>query len=467
MTVRPRLLGIFSIFFLICVFSVHASAQAFEKQAGTTTGSNEKIFILPFRNDTDVRQYFNADIYKKIFFRSFYAYIGVIPLTGFDYIFTNETEVSASDVKAFAARERAKLVIYGSYRLTGYRSKPNINVEVIAYDPASDANIFRKTYEASTELEIFESINSMIADVMKNALKIDITNFVSINLQDFRIQKGSYSLYLNDRFISSLSNSSFSQTLKVIPEKNYGIILKNDSNNRIVMKKDVRMAPGSFTNITYSGYCTVKVETIKLKERMKNYNLYLDGLPVSENQVISNVSVEYPHSFLMTDNLNITNYTENFDLYDGQIEIIKPEGNGFRSLHFELLFLDYDMATLSLQYLPFNRYFWAAGDLGLSFILTNQSSSTFISPMIEAGYYLFGNSESLVHVGAGLILRANFVVTQGSNPPITSQGTPLLNYGIFINAAYSLFTVRPECYVYLDENGNVRFAFTAVLGICF
>lgn len=422
----------------------------------------EKVFILPFKNETEIKQYFNADIYKKIFSRSFYAYLSVIPESDMDFIFTNETEAQDSDARDFAVRSGAQLIIFGKYHLTGYKAKPDINVEVSVYDAAAGIVIFRKTYETSTEQQIFDSINRMIEEVMVKALKIEIKRAATLEFRDFRLENRIYRLYVNDKLIASPSNSDFSMELRVIPGTNYTILLKNESGSRILLKKTVILSPDASTNIGYKGFGTVRIGGITSGEIMKKYHIYLDGVPAGENYSATNVRVDVPHSLLMTDDMNKTNYYRDFDLYDGETVTINPEASGFQRLHVELIVLDYDIATLFLEIFPIDSHIYAGIGSGFSFINSDQDAVYFISPMIETGYYIIGDAGSAFRIGAGLIFRANFVKYQGA---ASGLDIPLFNYGIFASADYMFISLRPECYIYIDADRKFQFSFALSAGL--
>ncbi len=204
------------------VFSKESGNPGNEPAAG-----REKVVILPFHNDTDTRQYLNSGLFRKIFSRYFFTFISILPVIDVpDMGKDNGIALSSSNIQAFSDREKARIVIYGRYRLTGPKAEPKIIAQLVAYDGTGRTNIFNKTYETTTGPDVFEDIDAMISEVMKGALNIDVKNIAAINFRNFRIANETYRLYVNDRLVASPSNTNFSLVLKVMPETNYSILLK-------------------------------------------------------------------------------------------------------------------------------------------------------------------------------------------------------------------------------------------------
>ena len=223
------------------------------------SGKREKVVILPFQNDTDTKQFKNSGVFRKIFSRTFFTFISILPVIDVpDMGRTNDIAVSFSNIQAFSDSEKARIVIYGRYRLSGPKANPKIIAELTAYDGAGRTNIFSKIYETTTGPDVFEDIENMISEVMKSSLNIDVKNIAAINFMNFRIANETYQLYVNGRLIASPSNTNFSLVLRVMPQTNYSILLKQPG-GRTVLKTDVRLALNGSTNIGYSGYGSVRI----------------------------------------------------------------------------------------------------------------------------------------------------------------------------------------------------------------
>jgi hypothetical protein len=188
--------------FNYAIFSFFIFAAAVYPQEQSSR--REKVLILPFQNGSDTNQYVNSGIFREIFSRSFYTFISILPVIDVPDIGNKGgTEVSSSNIGALADREKARIVIYGSYRFSGSNAEPHIVAELTAYDGIGRTNIFNKTYETTTGPEVFDDIDKMIGEVMKGALNTDVKNVAAINFRDFRIANETYLLYINDRLIAS------------------------------------------------------------------------------------------------------------------------------------------------------------------------------------------------------------------------------------------------------------------------
>ncbi len=430
------------------------------------SGKREKVLVLPFRNESDTKQYVNSGIFQEIFSRSFYSFISLLPVIEVpDIGKTRGLTASSSNIRDFADREQARIVIYGSYRFTGTKTNPRIQARLTAYDGPGRTNIFNKTYETSTGAEVFDDIDMMISEVMKGALDIDVKNIAAIRFKDFRIADETYLLYVNGRLVASPSNTNFSLILKIMPETNYSILLKQKTGERTVLKKDVRLGLNGSTNISYFGSGSVRIGGIYLKDRLKSYAVFFDGRQSAENSYLTNVLTDYTHNVLLVENLTNTNYSTNFDLYDNQEVSLTPAAGPYGSLHLELLTLDFDMASLLLEYFPFDRYFFVQAGSGFYTVNEFNTQYYYISPLLEIGYYWVGDMAYNFRIGTGIIGRVN--VAYSPSGPVPDVITPaLFNLGLFVSVDFYFITVRPECYFYY-ENGKANFTYAVAAGIHF
>src|SRR5208283_951209 len=101
MLIKILLFAILSLSFYITAYSEELSTK------------REKVIILPFRNESDTKQYANSGIFM---------------------------EVSSSNIEAFSDRQKARIVIYGRYSFSGDKSNPKIAAMLTAYDGAGRTN---------------------------------------------------------------------------------------------------------------------------------------------------------------------------------------------------------------------------------------------------------------------------------------------------------------------------------------
>lgn len=335
-------------------------------------------------------------------------------------------------------------------------------MDLTAYDSIGRTNIFNKTYKTTTGIEIFDDIDNMISEVLKGAMNIDMKNIAAIHFMDFRIANENYMLYINDRLIASPSNTNFSLILKIIPEKNYSIVLKQADGDRTVLKTDVRLPQNGSTNIGYAGSGNVSIGGIAFKDRLKTYSLYFDNGRVSENSFISNIPTDFNHELVIVADSKYTNYYTNFNLYDSKTAQVNASAVAYGSLHAEVIGPDFNIASLIIQYFPFGRYFCIGAGAGFcdSALAVPGTSFLYVSPLVDLEYYLIGDMSYDFRASFGLIGRYDIAV---NGPGLALP----VDVGAFISIDYLFFTIRPECYVYRDDSGNYNFLFTAAAGIHF
>jgi hypothetical protein len=246
-----------------------------------------------------------------------------------------------------------------------------------------------------------------------------------------------------------------------MPETNYEVILKQEAGDRTVLKTDVKLSLNGLTNINYRGFGSAGIGGIFMKDRLKAYDLFYNGKQVLENSYFSNVPTGITHNLVVVENIKTTNCDTNFDIYDNQVKWIYPGAGPYGQLHAVMLSLDFDYASLLIEYFPFDRYFFCGAGAGFY----TGAGIYYISPEAEAGYYLIGDMNYAFRLGAGITGRANLAFSgQGSLPP--SAVPALFDAGVFISLEYYFITVRPECLFY-NNNGIPGLGFGVAAGLHF
>ncbi len=154
--------------------------------------SRNKMIFLPFNNNSDLKMYANSDLFRDIFSRSLYASIrNYSNENSLNYFFASENGIAASNIQSFCDSENARFAVYGNYRFQGDKSSPKIIVELAVYDAEKKTNIFNKTYQTATGQSVFNDIDLMIAEVIKNAkvitgktIVISPTNQTPVNVSN-------------------------------------------------------------------------------------------------------------------------------------------------------------------------------------------------------------------------------------------------------------------------------------------
>jgi len=199
---------IFIIFIFLNFFYFLFSQESIEKE---NIVKQQKLLIFPFENLSDEKVYSASDTYKKIFFYSFSSYIGMVPFIDFP----KPEEIAAigkitkENLRNVAIKQNASIIIYGNYYFSGKDKDTFINIKLFAYSSEKNTNIFEKSYKAPPNADVFETIDEMIADVLKSTLNLDTRNVSLIKFNNFTIANEVYNLYIDDKLIASPSNTNF------------------------------------------------------------------------------------------------------------------------------------------------------------------------------------------------------------------------------------------------------------------
>jgi hypothetical protein len=454
---------IFIIFIFLNFFYFLFSQESIEKE---NIVKQQKLLIFPFENLSDEKVYSASDTYKKIFFYSFSSYIGMVPFIDFP----KPEEIAAigkvtkENVRDVAIKQNASIIIYGNYYFSGKGKDTFININLFAYSSEKNANIFEKSYKAPPNADVFETIDEMIADVLKSTLNLDTRNVALIKFNNFTIANEVYNLYIDDKLIASPSNTNFNLSLRIIPQRDYHIVMKRNRDNRVVMDTTVRLNKSEITNIGYMGYSSIIVSKIKHKDRWKKYNLYIDDKPVKENFTISNIPVGI-HRFVLKEGDTKELQRVDFELFDGKPHRIEPEVKAPFFVHTEIYTLDFNMGNVALDFF-ITRYLWLGAGVGFSwFTKENVADFYIINPFVFAGYYLWGDMFYDFRVGIGLTAKGNFLLS--SFQIDKNLNLPMLYYGAFLSFEYSFLFIKPVFYFYFDKDNNIKYAITTGIGVKF
>jgi hypothetical protein len=133
------------------------------------------FMVVPFENKSDITNYKTSDNIKIIMYNSLYSFIRIIPNVN---LLDNQSVGSVpAALSSNSISNEADVTVYGDYSLSGDPIEPllALNLKIRVKDKIKEEQkvIFEKTYKSPTDIEIFDSIDRMIADVVKTVFKFN------------------------------------------------------------------------------------------------------------------------------------------------------------------------------------------------------------------------------------------------------------------------------------------------------
>ena len=439
------LLVIILVWTVTCIMYAETTVQVHND----SDSKKAKVLILPFENKVNVSKFKNSELVRAITFRSFYTFIGIIPSINVpdEKILTN-ISYTKDTVSKVAEDQSADFVIYGDYSFEGSKNSPKVIYNLYLYSRKDSTNALSKKYVTTTEAEIFDTIDDMISQVMKSSLNIDV-NIANVYFNGFTIGTERYSLFVNDKLVSEISNSDFNFNLKVLPDNDYKIIIRREWDKKDVEEAVVNLKQYKSITISHNAFAKLKINEVGNKDRNKTYTILLDNSPIPGNSYLSNFAAGQTHTIAVMDNKSNTVYKDTFFIHDGEEKTISSSEKTPGIVHFKVYSLDANFATIGADFF-FSRYFWAGIGAGGSYLSANNSTFIFFSPFVELGYYLVGDMEYPFRIGAGISGRGNmFFASAEAASAYGNVPAFMPNLGVFALIEWNFIMFRPTFYGYM------------------
>lgn len=279
-----------------------------------------KILILPFQNKSEKKNQVSEDM-KTIIYNSLYNFLNIV--SSFDITDGEKivSEISNFDIQYFTNEKSLKdyeydFIIYGDYNYykKGKRSEISINFKIWE-------RVGRKVesfkYLSSADLDIFDTIDTMIAKVIKITLNREM-KLAYLKFENFKINNGKYYLFINDKIVSIVSNNNFNLVLKVLAGSEYSIVLKNTYNDVVVLSKKVVLKPEEIFKINHTAIGGLQ---LLLNTDSQKFKVFLDGKEITFGEIYSNILAERKLKIKV---LNLeNNYSYEVERYLGDREFKK------------------------------------------------------------------------------------------------------------------------------------------------
>jgi hypothetical protein len=444
--------------FLLVFFFLFGKVFADGENNSTSTNVlKPRVAILKFENRSNQKKYPASGVYQKLIFKSLRNFIA--PLRSLELI----RDSSSADL--------TNLIVSGEYALSGKKSNPDIHIELKIRSEIDRKMLFKKSYRASTDRKIFDSIDRMVSDSAKIVLafrtpqnekekipidtdahieKIETANLLFNN---FKIGSEEYDLMLNGEILDSPRNNRFALKVNVVAGQEYQIKLLHKESGRVVLNSAVTLAPDETRNINYIGTGNVAARFLDNKEHYKIYSFFVDSKEIAEGSVLSNLWSGLNYNLKIKDNQSNVVYTNLFYLKDGELKELSPALEWKGGVHLKIYKTDDIYAGLGLD-LFFFRYLWAGvGCGGGVFYDWNKGGGVpVLFPYADVGYYLIGDMLSNFRAGIGLTFHGYYLPAGGDFSDLNSALSSLFyGGGIFAIVEYYIFYIKPAVYYDLSK----------------
>jgi hypothetical protein len=274
------------------------------------TSKRSVVVILPFKNLAGVKKYASSVLIGRIFYNGIMNVVGYFP--SFDV-----PDKKVLDKLPFVSNWSgvADFIIAGDYDLSGDRHEPDAKVRLTIWSKMTGLT-FTNEIKTKTDTEIFDAVDQMISGIVKVTLKEE-AKFALMRLDEFNTGREKFDIYVNRKYLASVTNDGFSLGLKVLPDRPYLVTLVRIADWKEVLNQKIVMSPESVTDVGYDALGKIGVELMGQKPN-DPYKIYLDGNEVGVSSFPTNIAAGRTHVIRKMNVLGNYSYQSTFSLRDGE-----------------------------------------------------------------------------------------------------------------------------------------------------
>ncbi|MGA2141186.1 MAG: hypothetical protein ABSG94_02090 [Brevinematales bacterium] len=446
---------------LIVSILVFFSAAFVAGPAWTDTAANStpyakqvmKFYVLPLENIKSSK----SSSFQLVVFRSIYDFLRIIPsldvpdvklmkdLSWISPILANWENIQPG----YEPKEvfDADYILYGDYNLEKKNSE-KVRIRIFVWSKADNKNIFSKSYETTTDIDLFDCIDTILKNVIVDVLKIKY----SLARVNFDINPGAekYDIYINGKLIDSADKRDYKKSMVVLSGQDYLISVIRSRGGMTVYSRSKTLGINETFTVSCFASGSVIIDPIIYCAAGKKYSYYVDGRPAYENEMITNISALSAHTLTVMDQFSNLACRQPFNAVDGDTIHVTPEDKWGGPFHV----LAYagtggiGFGGLGVEYFP-GRYFWLEAGGGVSCYPYNSTYD--ISPHLDAGYYFYGDMAADFRFGAGLTASYYMYIPAGNFSRPYSYSS-----GVFIVCEWKwLFLKLGASYDFLADTGQI------------
>lgn len=422
------------IIFLLSVFlTAFISGLTWAEDAAVKQAS--KFYIIPIENIKNSK----PNSFQLVVFKSIHSFMRIIPTLDVpDDKLMNDLFWLAPALERWdrisadhAPKEvnAADYILYGDYEIK-QKDPEKVVIKIGVWSKAENKNVFTKSYTTGTDIEIFDTIDMILKNVIEGVLKIDYT----LAKIDFDIKTGAekYDIYINNKHIDTADKKDYQKGLSVLAGQTYAVKVVRSRDGKTVIAAAKTLAAKETLPVSYFANGSVVIDPVSYGERGRSFTYTVDGKTAYENQFISNMNALSSHSIKVVDQNSNLIYQGPFNVMDDATTHVYSEQKWGGAFHVKAFMGNTSFAGLGVEYFPW-RYFWLEAGGGFSV----WNSQYEIAPYIDAGYYLYGDMQKDFRAGLGLSAAYYQYL------PAASFGRPY-NYsaGIFAVGEWNWITLK-------------------------
>ncbi len=298
--------------------------QLFVTEDITEISNRLKVIIIPLENKSSKDKFRSTEVTKAIIQGSLYTFLQIVPsfdmpdkleMNKLSPKFLYKQEITPQDIYS---NYQADIIIYGDIAIKeNKKTKALVNLKVWT---RATGKIESKKYITPTDADIFDSIDLMLANIIKLTLNEEM-KIAHLNFKDFKINNGKYHLFINEKLVAKITNTDFNLSLRILANAEYSVRLKNLYNNSTILYTKFALKPGETTNINHIALANIKC-LITNKTPDEEFRIYLDGKEITLDKTISNIPAEREVKLLVTNINNGEFYTLKNYLVDGTEKVL-------------------------------------------------------------------------------------------------------------------------------------------------
>ena len=238
-----------------------------ESEADITV--KHKILIMPFEYTSTNSKYANPEIYKKIFFSSFYNLFSVLPAIDLpDKGVLLTMSPSEGTISNLADQYKCDFIVFGDYGLKGDKSKPDATINLKIWNKLTGA-IITNSKTTPTDIEIFDAIDSLMAKMVKTMLNEEM-KIAYLNFNNFDTGKEPLGIFINHKLVAEPISNDFNLNMKILSGKEYKVAVRRMFDGKLLAESVANLKPGESMNFSATNY---RVNLIKNGEFDKTNEL--------------------------------------------------------------------------------------------------------------------------------------------------------------------------------------------------
>ncbi len=397
---------ILALFIIIPEFGFCAETSS-NSNSGAVIVQATKFYVIPIDNSTLLKQ----DSFQLVVFRSIYNFMRFIPSLDVpdDKLMNDLFWVSpmlsrwekVNPSLAPKAIFEADYILYGDYTVKE-KDPGKASITMRVWSKKDNKNVFTKTYITSTDIEIFDTIDTILKDVIEGTLRINYS-VAKINF-DVKAGKERYDIFINGKPIDSADKKDYKKALNVLGRQKYEVSIVRTRDGKTVYKDSKFLDTGEKFQISYVATGSALVDGIVHGVRGKEYHYSIDGTPSFPGQVYTNMNALTQHSILVLDAKSNTVYSSDFSVLDGAETHVTPEEKWAGPFHFDIFTgIPSSFIGAGFAYYP-DRYFWLEVSCGGGGMYSPMTAGFVyaVAPGISACYYINGDLSEELRWGVGV-----------------------------------------------------------------